>query len=148
MFSEQTSLALSLPSVARLQLLFSPLTPRPVIAQDGSGNHEPVCLSVCKSQEAAPAKSPKSSECSKPQCQNNTILSLPPAGRLSVIITCLSQSLGLQQVRAERPLHAAHGEGRWHHPDHALCSPGPLKETVFPHSAYSESGSVNIQIYT
>lgn len=155
MFSEQTSLALSVSArcgvIAVAFLPFNPPpphTPPPSIAQDWSGNHGAVCLSVCKSQEAAPAKSPKSSECSKPRCQNNTIPSLPPAGPLSVIITCLSHSLGLQQVQAERPLHPARGEGRRHHPAHAVCSQGPLKETVFPHSAYSECGSVNIQIFT
>lgn len=92
----------------------------PGIAQDRSGNHESVCLSVCKSQEAAPAKSPKSSECSKTRCQNNATPSLPPAGPLSGIITCLSRSLGLQQVQAEGPLYPARGEGRQHHPAHAV----------------------------
>lgn len=108
---------------SKIAVAFLPFDP-PGIAQDRPGNHESVCLSVCKSQEAAPAKSPKSSECSKTRCQNNAKPSLPPSGPLSGIITCLSQSLGLQQVQAEGPLHPARGEGRQHHPAHAVPSEG------------------------
>lgn len=48
----------------QIAVAFLPFDP-PVVAQYWSGNHEPVCLSVCKPQEAAPAKSPKSSERTK-----------------------------------------------------------------------------------
>lgn len=110
---------------SKIAVAFLPFDP-PGIAQDSSGNHESVCLSVCKSQEAAPAKSPKSSECSKTRCQNNATPSLPPAEPLSGIITCLSQSLGLQQVQAEGPLCPACGEGGQHHPAHAVPSEGDI----------------------
>lgn len=92
----------------QIAVAFLPFDP-PIVAQYWSGNHEPVCLSVCKPQEAAPAKSPKSSERTKPRCQNNTTPSPPLAGPLSVIITCLFHSPELQQVQAERALRLAQG---------------------------------------
>lgn len=125
--SEPSSPALSLSAVVGLQLLFSPLPPSPPALR--STGQVITSLLVCvQPQEAAPAKSPQSSERSKTtvskQCSPIPTSSRAFIGSYHLFIS----ELELRQTHADR---RAAPPSSTMPPSPPI--PGPGRDTVFPH---------------